>query len=116
VRRAAELRSDVVLMDVHLPDIDGVHATWLIASRTLDSSVIMVTSEERTELMQRAGSNSQGMPLWSTNRRPASAARAGTRGRPPLGLGGAGEGNGSIDGGSVGLEGETVARGPSAVG
>jgi pilus assembly protein CpaE len=54
VRRATELRPDVVLMDVHLPDIDGVHATWLIASKNPDTSIVMVTSEERAEFMQRA--------------------------------------------------------------
>jgi len=41
-------------MDIHLPDIDGVHATWLIASKNPNSSVIMVSSEERAEYMQRA--------------------------------------------------------------
>jgi pilus assembly protein CpaE len=54
IRRAAELRPDVILMDVHLPDLDGVQATWLISSKNPDSSVIMVTSEERAEYMQRA--------------------------------------------------------------
>jgi pilus assembly protein CpaE len=54
VRRATELSPDVILMDIHLPDIDGVHATWLIASKNPNSSVIMVSSEERTEYMQRA--------------------------------------------------------------
>ncbi|HWP29307.1 MAG TPA: response regulator [Chloroflexota bacterium] len=54
IRRAAELRPDVILMDIHLPDLDGVQATWLISSKNPDSSVIMVTSEERAEYMQRA--------------------------------------------------------------
>jgi pilus assembly protein CpaE len=54
VRRASELSPDVILMDIHLPDIDGVHATWLIASKNPNSSVIMVSSEERAEYMQRA--------------------------------------------------------------
>ena len=54
MRRASELSPDVILMDIHLPDIDGVHATWLIASKNPNSSVIMVSSEERAEYMQRA--------------------------------------------------------------
>src|SRR5919202_5734996 len=54
VRRTAELNPDVVLMDIHLPDIDGIHATWLIASKNPDSSVIIVTSEARPDYMQRA--------------------------------------------------------------
>jgi pilus assembly protein CpaE len=54
IRRAAELRPDVILMDIHLPDIDGIQATWLISSKQPDTSIIMVTSEERTEYMQRA--------------------------------------------------------------
>src|SRR4051812_16965796 len=54
VRRALELHPDVVLMDIHLPDIDGIQAAWLIASKSPDTSIIMLTSEERTDYMQRA--------------------------------------------------------------
>ncbi len=39
-----------------------------------------------------AGTISQGMPEHRTKRMPASAARSSTRGRPPLGLAGSGEG------------------------
>ena len=42
------------------------------------------------------GSISQGMPERRTNRMPVRAARSGTRGRPPLGLGGSGGRRGSI--------------------
>ncbi len=42
------------------------------------------------------GSISQGMPLFSTNRMPVSAARCGTGGRPPFGLGRSGGSSGSI--------------------
>lgn len=41
------------------------------------------------------GSISQGMPDLSTNRMPVSAARSGTRGRPPLGRGGGGGSRGA---------------------
>ena len=41
------------------------------------------------------GSISQGMPVFSTNRMPVSAARSGTRGLPPLGLGGSSGSSGS---------------------
>jgi pilus assembly protein CpaE len=54
VRRATELHPDVILMDIHLPDVDGIQTTWLIASKNPDSSIIIVTSEERPEFMQRA--------------------------------------------------------------
>jgi hypothetical protein len=42
------------------------------------------------------GSMDQGIPLRNTNRIPVKAARSGTRGRPPLGLGAFGGNNGSI--------------------
>ena len=42
------------------------------------------------------GNISQGMPLLSTKRMPVKAARSGTRGRPPLGLGGSGGKSGAI--------------------
>ena len=42
------------------------------------------------------GSRSQPMPVRSTNTMPSRQARSGTRGRPPLGLGGSGGRSGSI--------------------
>jgi hypothetical protein len=42
------------------------------------------------------GSISQGMPLLNTNRMPVRAALSGTRGLPPLGLGGSSINSGSI--------------------
>ena len=42
------------------------------------------------------GSISHGMPVRGTNRMPVSAARSGTRGRPPFGLAGAAGSSGSM--------------------
>jgi hypothetical protein len=42
------------------------------------------------------GRYSQGSPVRSTNRMPVKTARSGTRGRPPLGLGGSGGSSGAI--------------------
>jgi hypothetical protein len=42
------------------------------------------------------GSIDQGMPLRSTNKIPVKAARSGTRGRPPFGLGGVAGNKGAI--------------------
>ena len=42
------------------------------------------------------GSRSQGIPLRSTKTMPVSAARSGTRGRPPFGFGGSGGNSGAM--------------------
>lgn len=54
VRRTAELRPDVVLMNVYLPDIDGFQATAQIMAQHPNCAVIMVTVESRTDFLQRA--------------------------------------------------------------
>jgi pilus assembly protein CpaE len=54
VRRAAELQPDIILMDIHMPDLDGIQATWLVSSRAPHGAVIMVTSEERIDFLQKA--------------------------------------------------------------
>jgi pilus assembly protein CpaE len=54
VRRAAELQPDIVLMDIHMPDLDGIQAAWLVSSRAPHGAVIMVTSEERIDFLQKA--------------------------------------------------------------
>src|SRR6266550_953960 len=54
VRRAAELQPDIVLMDIHMPDLDGIQAAWLVSSRAPHGAVVMVTSEERIDFLQKA--------------------------------------------------------------
>src|SRR5579859_7111590 len=64
VRRAAELQPDIVLMDIHMPDLDGIQSTWLVSSRAPHGAVIMVTSEERIDFLQKAMSaGAQGYVL-----------------------------------------------------
>lgn len=48
IERASMLRPDLILMDIGLPDMDGVEATKLIKD-SIQSKVIVITSHDRDE-------------------------------------------------------------------
>ena len=54
VDKAAELRPDVVLMDINMPVLDGISATEEISFRSLDVSVIMMSVQEENEYLKKA--------------------------------------------------------------
>ncbi len=54
IRLFRELRPDIALMDVRLPDVSGIDAMITIRSEFSDAKIIIVTSSEGDVEMQRA--------------------------------------------------------------
>jgi pilus assembly protein CpaE len=54
VRLATEQQPDIVLMDIHMPGLDGLQAAWLVSSRVPRGAVIMVTAEQRQDFLDKA--------------------------------------------------------------
>lgn len=54
IRRALELNPDVILLDVNLPDKDGIQVAWTLSTQLPNTSIIMITSEDSSTLIQRA--------------------------------------------------------------
>lgn len=66
VERFRELRPDITLMDVRLPDKNGIDAMLAIRSEFPDARIIMVTTSEGDVEIQRAiGAGAQGYILKS---------------------------------------------------
>jgi DNA-binding NarL/FixJ family response regulator len=54
VQMAGQLQPDVVLMDIYMPDIDGLQATKQIKARFPNIAVVMLTSSESDEHLYEA--------------------------------------------------------------
>jgi len=61
VDQARRLNPDVVLMDLHMPELDGLAATRLISAQQPDVRVVILTaSEEDAHLFEAIKSGAQG--------------------------------------------------------
>ena len=54
VRKSAELQPDVVLLDIGLPDLNGLEAARQIRRVSPDSKIIFLTSHDRADLAHEA--------------------------------------------------------------
>jgi len=59
--KARQLKPNVILMDIHMPDCDGVAATRLIKSEMAEVKIVMLTmSEEENDLFEAIKSGASG--------------------------------------------------------
>ena len=64
VRMAAELQPDIVLMDLYLPDLEGMAAISAVAQQLTHGAIVTVTAEEDPDVLGRAQTaGSQGYVL-----------------------------------------------------
>lgn len=69
LEKARRLRPDVILMDIRMPEVDGIEATRLIKAELPDTKIIMLTvSEDDAHLFDAISSGAHGYLL--KNMRP----------------------------------------------
>jgi len=54
IRQTERLNPDIVLMDINMPDMDGIRATELLSYRAPSTSVIIMSFQSETEYMKKA--------------------------------------------------------------
>jgi DNA-binding NarL/FixJ family response regulator len=83
---AATLRPDVILMDLRMPDIDGVDATTRILADLPGTRIVVVTTyESDTDILRAVEAGATGYLLKDASRTQlASAVRDAARGRTVL--------------------------------
>jgi DNA-binding NarL/FixJ family response regulator len=89
VERAVELVPDVVLMDLRMPEMDGVEATALIAATGGPRVLVLTTYDTDTDILRAVEAGATGYLLKDTPRDElVEAVRAASRGEtvlaPPL--------------------------------
>jgi DNA-binding NarL/FixJ family response regulator len=86
IERVGELRPDVVLMDLSMPELDGVEATRWIATHHPASHVLVLTSfSDQTRILEALGAGADGYLLKHTDPDDIAAAiRAVHAGGSPL--------------------------------
>jgi DNA-binding NarL/FixJ family response regulator len=60
VAAAADLRPDVVLLDIQLPDLDGFSVAERLASDGVSSTIVLISSRDISSFRRRLAAN----PAW----------------------------------------------------